>query len=63
MSYGLMGAILVDDVQYFGVMAGNGVSLSPGEIAAALNYVVFELNDGDAEGIAPFSEDEVEEIG
>ena len=31
-------------------------------LVAALNYVVFELNDGDSEGIAPFSEDEVEEI-
>ena len=47
-TYGLMGTIQVDGVQYFGVMAGNAGSMTPEDIAAVLNYVVFELNDNDA---------------
>ena len=58
-SFGLMGTIEVDGVQYFGVMAGNAGSMTPDAIAAALNYLVFELNDGDAAGIEPFTADEV----
>lgn len=57
--YGLMGTIQVDGTQYFGVMAGNTGALSNEEIAAALNYLVFDLNDGSTEGIAPFTADEV----
>jgi len=58
-SFGLMGTIEVDGVQYFGVMAGNAGAKSSADIAAALNYLVFELNDGDAEGIEPFTAEEV----
>lgn len=57
--YGLMGTIQVDDTRYFGVMAGNTGALSNEEIAAALNYLVFDLNDGSSDGIAPFTADEV----
>jgi hypothetical protein len=58
-SYGLMGAINVDGNQYFGVMPGNAGAMSNEELAAALNYVVFELNDGEADGIEPFTADEI----
>lgn len=61
-AYGLMGTIQIDGAQYFGVMAGNAGALSAADIAAALNYVVFELNDGDAAGIEPFTVDEVETV-
>lgn len=61
-SYGLMGTIEVAGAQYFGVMAGLAGTLKPGEIAAALNYVVFELDDGDAAGVPPFTAEEVEKI-
>lgn len=60
-SYGLMGTIQVDGAQYFGVMAGNTGALSADDIAAALNYVVFELNDADT-SIEPFSVEEVEKV-
>ena len=36
-SYGLMGTIVVDGAQYFGVMAGNTGALTDEDIAAALN--------------------------
>ncbi len=58
-SYGLMGTINVAGSQYFGVMAGNAGAMSAEDIAAAINYVVFELND-DAAAIAPFTAEEVE---
>ena len=58
-TYGLMGTIVVDGAQYFGVMAGNTGALTNEDIAAALNYLVFDLNDGDAEGIEEFTADEV----
>jgi mono/diheme cytochrome c family protein len=58
-TYGLMGTIQIDGAQYFGVMAGNAGPLSNEDIAAALNYLVFELNDGDSEGIEPFTAEEV----
>jgi hypothetical protein len=61
-SYGLMGTITVDGNQYFGVMAGFGGSLSPADLATALNYVVFTLNDGDADGVKPFTAAEVEAV-
>lgn len=61
-SFGLMGAIEVGGMQYFGVMAGNSGAMSAADVAAALNYVVFELNDGDAAGIAPFTTEEVERV-
>jgi mono/diheme cytochrome c family protein len=59
-SYGLMGTIEVEGMQYFGVMAGNSGTLSTEDIAAALNYVVFELNDGDAADVQPFTAEEVD---
>jgi hypothetical protein len=60
-SYGLMGAIEVDGNSIYGIMAGN-TGMSSEELAAALNYVVFELNDGDASGIEPFTASEVEAV-
>lgn len=59
-SYGLMGTIEVEGNQYFGVMAGLGAAMSPAQVAAALNYVVFKLNDGEVPEVAPFTADEVE---
>ncbi len=59
-SYGLMGTIEVEGAQFFGVMAGNAGALSPDDIAAALNYIVFELNEDDVIGIDPFTAEEVE---
>jgi len=59
-TYGLMGTLQVDGVQYFGVMAGNAGPMSPEDIAAALNYVVVELNDNDATEHEPFTAEEVE---
>ena len=61
-AYGLMGTIQVEGTQYFGVMAGNAGAMSPEEIAAALNYVVFELNENDASGNEPFTASEVENV-
>jgi len=61
-TYGLMGTIEVDGAQYFGVMAGNAGPMSPAAIAAAINYVVFELNDDDASDTKPFTAEEVESI-
>lgn len=56
-SYGLMGTIRVEGVQYFGVMAGNMGAMDETEIAAALNHIVFGLGDG--EGQEPFTAEEV----
>jgi cytochrome c553 len=61
-TYGLMGTIQVDGAQYFGVMAGNSGAMSAEEIAAAINYIIFELNDGDASGIEPLTAEEVEKV-
>jgi len=60
-SFGLMGTIEVGGMQYFGVMAGNSGAMTADEIAAALNYAVFELTDdkGAASSIPAFSADEV----
>jgi mono/diheme cytochrome c family protein len=60
-TYGLMGAIEVDGNTFFGVMAGN-TGMSSEALAAALNYVVFELNDNDASNVAPFTASEVEAV-
>ena len=60
-SYGLMGTINVAGSQYFGVMAGNVGAMSPEDIAAALNYVIFELNDADAIDLEPYTAEEVAE--
>ncbi len=59
-SYGLMGNMTVDAVQYFGVMPGNSAAMSPEDIAAVLNYIVFELNDAETEAMDAFSAEEVE---
>lgn len=61
-TYGLMGNIDVQGATYFGVMAGNAGPMTPADIAAALNYVVFELNDEHVDGIEPFTGDEVSAI-
>jgi cytochrome c553 len=61
-SYGLMGTIEVGGTQFFGVMAGNAGMLDAGAIAAALNYVVFELNEADAADVEPFTTAEVEAV-
>ena len=58
-TYGLMGTIVVDGAQYFGVMAGNTGALTNEDIAEALNYLVFDLSDEAADGIEPFTADEV----
>ncbi len=44
-SFGLMGTIQVEGLSYFGVMPGHAGSMQAGAVAAALNYLVFELND------------------
>jgi mono/diheme cytochrome c family protein len=56
-SFGLMGQIDAGGSQYFGVMAGNSGSMSVREIAAALNYALFELVDEDMNtaGINPIT--------
>ena len=61
LAFGQMGSIEVDGQQYSGVMPGQLSVLRADGIAAALNYVIFELNDENpAEGtIEPFSADEV----
>lgn len=44
-SFGLMGTIRADGQSYAGVMPGHAGSMQADAIAAALNYLVFELND------------------
>lgn len=61
-SYGLMGTIDVAGSQYFGVMAGNIGAMTAEDIAAALNYIVFDLNDEGATDVEPFTSDEVEKV-
>ena len=60
-TYGLMGPIEVDGNAFYGIMAGN-TGMSSEELATALNYVVFELNDNDASEIEPFTAGEVEAV-
>ena len=59
-TYGLMGTIQVEGSQYFGVMAGNSGTHDASDVAAVLNYVVFELGDGEDAGVEPFTVAEVE---
>ena len=61
-TYGLMGTIVVDGTQYFGVMAGNTGALTDEVIAEALNYLVFDLNDEEVDAIEPFTAEEVAAI-
>lgn len=60
-SYGLMGEIKAGNMQYFGVMPGNKGPLSADDIAAALNYTIFELADdkNKVAGIEPITAEEV----
>lgn len=60
-SFGLMGTIEVGGMQYFGVMAGNNGAMTAEEIAAALNFAVFELADDKeaASSVSAFTADEV----
>jgi len=62
--YGLMGRIEAEGVAYTGVMPGHKDALNADSAAAVLNYVVFELNDGDdlTDGIAPFTGGEIREL-
>ena len=57
-----MGNITIDGVQYFGVMPGNSAAMSPEDIAAVLNYIVFELNDEAPAELDAFSAAEVERV-
>lgn len=59
-SHGLMGSIEVDGMQYFGIMPGNSGTMDAETIAAALNYLVFELKDAEAGGLTAFTAEEVE---
>ena len=63
-SYGLMGKIEADGMAYAGVMPGHKGTMQADAIAAALNYLVFELNDKEQAGadIEPFTADEVGEL-
>ena len=58
-AYGLMGTIEVEGAQYFGIMAGNSGTHDAMAIADVLNYVVFELGDGESLGIERFTVEEV----
>jgi len=60
-SFGLMGQLQVDNTTYFGVMPGNQGSMSAEQIAAALNYSIFELIDDKSKvaGIKSITADEV----
>jgi len=59
-SSGLMGPLTADRMDYYGVMPGQQGAMSVDAIAAALNYLVLNLVDGEAKNIPPFSADEVE---
>lgn len=61
-SYGLMGTLEVENMSYYGVMAGNAGPMQPADLAAALNYLVFELGKDAAAGIEPFTAAEVEAV-
>ena len=60
-SFGLMGAIEAGGVQFAGIMPGNKGLMSAGDIAAALNYVIFELVDDQDKlaDVKPVTADEV----
>lgn len=63
-SYGLMGAIQADERSFAGVMPGHAGSMQADAIAAALNYLVFELNDdaSAADNVKPFTAHEVDAV-
>ncbi len=64
LSSGLMGTIEAGGAQFFGVMPGNKGMMSAEEMAAALNYAIFELVD-DKTSVAevePITADEVSAI-
>ncbi len=63
-SFGLMGTIQAEGHSYFGVMPGHAGSMPADAIAAALNYLVFELNDDAKVGntVKPFSAREVNAV-
>mgnify|MGYP001811696420 CR=1 FL=1 len=58
-SSGLMGMMEAEGMTYMGVMPGHQGSMTHEQIAAALNYVVFELTDEDQDSMPPFSAEEV----
>ncbi len=60
-TFGLMGTIEVDGIQFTGIMAGNKGLMSAENIAAALNYVIFELVDekNKITDVEPIAADEV----
>jgi len=60
-NYGLMGTIEVAGNQYFGVMAGVAAGWPAEQVAEVLNYLVFDLNDNDAD-LAPFTAAEVTRV-
>ena len=63
-SFGLMGTIQAEGQSYFGVMPGHAGSMQADAIAAALNYLVFELNDDAkvADTVKPFSARDVNAV-
>ncbi len=63
-SFGLMGTIQAAGQSYAGVMPGHAGSMQADAVAAALNYLVFELNDDArvADKVKPFSAREVNAV-
>ena len=63
-SFGLMGTIHADGQSYAGVMPGHAGSMQADAIAAALNYLVFKLNDESnaADNLKPFGAEEVSAV-
>jgi mono/diheme cytochrome c family protein len=63
-SFGLMGTIQAEGQSYFGVMPGHAGSMQADAIAAALNYLVFGLNDDAKVGntVKPFSARDVNAV-
>jgi len=63
-SFGLMGTIQAEGQSYFGVMPGHAGSMQASAVAAALNYLVFELNDDARVGntVKPFSARDVNAV-
>ena len=60
-SFGLMGTIEAGGVQFADIMPGNKGLMSAADIAAALNYVIFELVDDQDKlaDVKPLTADEV----
>jgi mono/diheme cytochrome c family protein len=63
-SFGLMGTMQAEGQSFAGVMPGHAGSIQADAIAAALNYLVFELNtDSDtADKVNPFDAAEVNAV-